>query len=189
MIENPLSSGFFIAKERSDSMNAKQERFCEEYLIDLNATQAAIRAGYSSKTANEQGCRLLTNVSIRARIDEEMAKRSARTGVNADRIIRELARIAFFKATDAVHVNDATLKSDISDDDAAVIASIKVRSKSGEDFEETEREIKFADKLKALELLGKHNNMFNTENINLTGEVEIKSDKLDKILEQLKDDG
>ena len=50
-------------------LTAKQQRFCEEYLIDLNATQAAVRAGYSAKTANEQGSRLLTNVSVASAIN------------------------------------------------------------------------------------------------------------------------
>ena len=70
-------------------MNDKQLRFCEEYLIDLNATQAAIRAGYSPKTAKEQGSRLLSNANVRARIDKDIAERSKRVGVNQQRVIRD----------------------------------------------------------------------------------------------------
>ena len=76
-------------------MTKKQKRFVEEYLIDLNATQAAIRAGYSPKTANEQGARLLANVSISHAVAKAEAERSKRTGINADRVVKELARIAF----------------------------------------------------------------------------------------------
>ena len=76
-------------------MTAKQERFVEEYLIDLNATQAAIRAGYSPKTANEQGARLLAKVSVQTAISKAQAERSRRTGINQDRVIRELAKVAF----------------------------------------------------------------------------------------------
>ena len=74
-------------------LTEKQRRFVDEYLIDLNATQAAIRAGYSAKTANEQGARLLANVSIQQAISEKMAERSKRTGVNQDRVVQELAKI------------------------------------------------------------------------------------------------
>ena len=75
-------------------LTAKQQRFIEEYLIDLNATQAAIRAGYSVKTANEQGSQLLAKLSIQQAIAEKMAERSKRTGVNQDRVVLELAKIA-----------------------------------------------------------------------------------------------
>lgn len=78
-------------------LTEKQKRFCDEYLIDLNATQAAIRAGYSARTANEQGARLLANVSVQEYIARKMAERSRRTGVNQDRVVLELAKIAFVK--------------------------------------------------------------------------------------------
>ena len=71
-------------------MTDKQDRFCEEYMIDLNATQAAIRAGYSPKTAREQAPRLLANVSIQNRIAQLQAEQSRRTGVSADRLTRRL---------------------------------------------------------------------------------------------------
>jgi phage terminase small subunit len=62
-------------------LNAKQERFCHEYIIDLNATQAAIRAGYSEKTAQEQSSRLLSNVIIQKKINEAKENRSKSTGI------------------------------------------------------------------------------------------------------------
>lgn len=165
-------------------LTAKQEMFVQEYLIDLNATQAAIRAGYSTATAKEIGCKLLTKVNIRACIDAALAERSKRTGINQDRVIQELARIGFFKATDAVNVNKATLKEDISEDDAAVIASVKVKTVSGDAFDSTEREIKFADKLKALELLGKHLGMFK-DKVEVSVIDEEKS-KLDSVIAQMR---
>ena len=72
----------------------KRERFVEEYLIDLNATQAAIRAGYSPKTAYSIGHELMKIPEVRARIYKAMAERSKRTGINADRVLRELGKIA-----------------------------------------------------------------------------------------------
>lgn len=136
-------------------LTEKQQRFAEEYLIDLNATQAAIRAGYSVKTANEQGSRLLTNVSVRAYIDSRMAELSRRTGVTQERIMRELARIAFVNPTDVVDIDEASIRSSATDDDTAAIASVKVKRIPGEFGDGEEREIRFADKIKALELLGK----------------------------------
>jgi phage terminase small subunit len=68
-------------------MTPKQQRFAEEYLIDLNATQAAIRAGYSQRTANEQGARLLTNVSVASFVQAKMNERSERTGITADYVL------------------------------------------------------------------------------------------------------
>lgn len=71
-------------------MTAKQKRFCDEYMIDLNATQAAIRAGYSPKTACEQASRLLANVKVQDEIARQMAERSKRTAyrTGADNLIK-----------------------------------------------------------------------------------------------------
>lgn len=164
-------------------LTEKQQRFCEEYLIDLNATQAAIRAGYSPRTANEQGARLLANVSISKAIAQAMAERSRRTGVSADRVVRELARIAFANAGDLIDASDATLKSDAVPDDLAAIQSIKVKDLGDLGVE---REIRLADKLKALELLGRHLGLFH-DKLRLDGRLD--TGKLDSILAQLKDGG
>lgn len=166
-------------------LSLKQKIFCDEYLIDLNATQAAIRAGYSSKTANEQGNRLLAKVSIRAYIDKSIAERSKRTGINQDRVIRELARIAFINPTDIINVDEATLRENATEDDTAAIASVRVKNIPTKEGMGTEREIKLADKLKALELLGKHLGMFK-DKVELSGSVDIELNKLDSILKQLR---
>lgn len=156
------------------ALPAKQQKFADEYLIDLNATQAAIRAGYSPRTANEQGSRLLANVNIRAYIDAKMAEHSKRTGVNQERIIRELARIAFVDPTELVDVDDATVREDATKDDKAAIASVKVKTRPGEYGEEVEREVRFADKIKALELLGKRFGMWiDKQQVDVTGAVQI----------------
>lgn len=137
-------------------MTNKQEKFCQEYMIDLNATQAAIRAGYSPKTANEQAGRLLVNVSIQNRIAQLQAEQSRRTGISADRVLRELAKVAFANAGDIVDA-DATLKEDASPDDLAAVQSVRVKVFG---LDGVEREIKLADKLKALDLLGRHIGLF-----------------------------
>lgn len=85
-------------------LTEKQKRFVEEYLVDLNATQAAIRAGYSPKTANEQGARLLVNVSIQQALQKAMKDREQRTVVTADRVVQELWNIVTADANDIVEL-------------------------------------------------------------------------------------
>lgn len=146
-------------------MTRKQERFVEEYLIDLNATQAAIRAGYSPSSANAIGGENLAKPIIKAAIDKAMAEQSRRTGINADRVIRELAKIAFLRADEVIDIDRAQVRQDAGADDLAAIAGVKVKyvpkkeiNDDGEVVfvEAVEREIRFCDKLKALDMLAKH---------------------------------
>lgn len=162
----------------------KQQRFVDEYLIDLNATQAAIRAGYSAKTADQQGSRMLANVKVKQAVAEKQAQRSKRTGVNQDRVVLELAKVAFAKMTDIVDSN-GRIKEDASPDDLACIESIKYKESDNEYGGSVEREVKIASKLKALELLGKHLGMW-SDKFNVTVE---KSEKLDDIISQLGGEG
>lgn len=158
-------------------MTRKQELFVDEYLIDLNATQAAIRAGYSVKTANEIGSQNLTKLSIQQAISERMAERSRRTGVNQDRVVMELAKIAFVNVTDVIDSDDATIRAGATADDTAAIQSVKVKVIPTKEGEGVEREIKLNDKLKALELLGKHLGMWNDKlDVNLNIPVVISGE-------------
>lgn len=165
-------------------MTKKQKKFVEEYLIDLNATQAAIRSGYSAKTAQEQSSRLLSNVMVQQAISEEMAERSKRTGINQDRVVLELARIAFVKMTDLVD-NHGRIKDYATDDDLACIESIKYKSSESDSGSSVEREVKISSKLKALELLGKHLGMFE-DKLKLSGSLETEKTKLDDLIEQMR---
>ena len=72
------------------ALTDKQEMFCREYLIDLNATQAAIRAGYSVKTANRIAAQNLSKLDIQNRIAELKAKRNEDVGIDADYVLRRL---------------------------------------------------------------------------------------------------
>lgn len=141
-------------------LTEKQQRFVDEYLIDLNATQAAIRAGYSVKTANEQGSQNLAKLSIQQAIAKQMAERSKRTGINQDRVVLELAKIALVKMTDIVD-SQGRIKSDASPDDLACIESVKYKESESDTGSSVEREVKIASKLKALELLGNRSNQRN----------------------------
>ena len=87
-------------------LTPKQKKFCNEYLIDLNATQAAIRAGYSKKTANEQGARLLARVSVTEYLQKRLADRQQRTEITQDRVLQELAGIGFADAMDYARVEE-----------------------------------------------------------------------------------
>ena len=156
-----------MARPKKGKLTEKQERFCQEYLVDLNGTQAAIRAGYSPFCAGEQAARLLTNVSIRARIDELMAARSMRTEITAAVVIRELARVALVNPLDVISATDATVREDASIDQTAAIQSVKVKIVDG-DISSIEREVKLHDKVRALELLGKHLGMY-TDKKELSG--------------------
>ena len=148
---------------RLAGLTPKQQRFVEEYLIDLNATQAAIRAGYSTETANEIGCENLAKPYIRSHVDKAIAEQSRRTGITADRVMREMARIGFANIGQILDDASGGLLDNLSDDDLAAISSVKTKTlRVDRDSDEiiVEREIKFHDKGKALELLGKHLGMF-----------------------------
>jgi phage terminase small subunit len=151
-------------------LTAKQERFVAEYLIDLNATQAAIRAGYSPVSARQIADENMAKPDIRSAIDKTLAERSRRTGVTADRVINELAKIAFFNSEDIFDLKEATLLECLSREDTAAVASIKVKRTPTDDGEIVEREVKTYDKVKALTLLGKHVGLFN-DKLELSGKV------------------
>ncbi|MEG0377292.1 MAG: terminase small subunit [Eubacterium sp.] len=168
-------------------LTAKQKRFIDEYLIDLNATQAAIRAGYSPETAQQIGSENLSKLVIRARIDQAMAERSKRTGINADRILIELARIGLVNPKHLINFDEATVRGDATDDDTAAIASVKVKTIPTEDGDIVEREVKLYDKTKALELCGKHLGMFK-DKVELSGTIETETSKLDDLIKQMRGD-
>jgi phage terminase small subunit len=151
-------------------LTPKQQKFCEEYMIDLNGTQAAIRAGYSAKTAVEQSSRLLINVKIANAISELKQKLSAKTGVTAERLINELAKIGFSNIQD--YVSGDNLITDISKipkEQAACIESIKTVT-TVEEYGKvkntrTQVSIKLYSKINSIELMGKHIGLFERDNL------------------------
>lgn len=169
------------------ALTKKQKLFVEEYLIDLNATQAAIRAGYSPDTAKEIGCENLTKPNIRNAIDKAMADRSRRTGINQDRILMELAKIALVNPEKVVNFDEATIREDAQPEDLAAVASVKVKRFPTKDGEGIEREIKFYDKTKALDLAGRHLGMFK-DKVEISGSLETEKTKLDDLLRQMRGD-
>lgn len=168
----------------SPKLTPKQARFVEEYLVDLNATQAAIRAGYSEKTAHVTGHENLKKPEIADAIYKAQQKRSERTGITADRVLKEYAKIGFADIRKAVqwrsnvlvsavdpdtgeaaciHTSDVEFVSseEIDDDTALAISEIKKDSRGG-------LSIKLHDKKGALDSMAKHLGMF-TDKVELTG--------------------
>ncbi|WP_312588187.1 terminase small subunit [Comamonas terrigena] len=109
-------------------LTPKQERFVAEYLIDLNATQAAIRTGYSAKTAASQGARLLKQGGVARAVQAAQQARAMRTEITQDRVLQELARIAFFDIR-RLYRADGSMKDpcELDADTAAALASIEVK--------------------------------------------------------------
>lgn len=141
------------------NLTPKQQRFVEEYLIDLNATQAAIRAGYSEKTARSIGQRLLTNVDIQKAIEEAQNKRTERTEITQDYVLSNIQKVI-----ERCMQQEAVLARDGS--------PLLVQGPDGDLA--CQFEFKENGALKGLELLGKHLGLFK-EKVELTGQLEIQS--------------
>jgi len=170
------------------SLNPKQSRFVDEYLIDLNAAQAAIRAGYSPRTAKEIGCENLTKPYIAAAIAERQKAREQRTEITQDKVLAELAKLGFsdlrraVKWGDGIAVKDeegeTTIANgvslvdsgDLDDDTAAAISEISQTAQG--------IKIKLHDKRAALVDIGRHLGMF-------TDKLEINASITDMMDDQL----
>ena len=144
-------------------MTPKQKRFCEEYLIDLNATQAAIRAGYSERTAYSIAQENLKKPEIQEYIDKLVKEREKRTEITQDRVLKELAKLAF---VDPRKFYDSEGKlipvHDLDDDSAAALAGFEVIITNAENEKGlvVTKKIKIADKKAALDSIARHLGMF-----------------------------
>ena len=176
-------------------MTDAQKRFCDEYLVDLNATRA-YKVAYSrckkDETANVNGSKLLRNTKVQEYLSKKQKEIEKRTEVTQDMVVQELAKIAFFNIKD-IYSENGTLKQikDIDDNTSRAIASVKTLQKAGsmkinvnmegqdkeiplEHIDEQTIELKINDKVKALELLGKHLGMFNDVNVNMKNAVQVE---------------
>ena len=141
------------------ALTAKQQAFVNEYLIDLNATQAAIRAGYSKKTANEQASRLLKVSKVKQAVAEAIAARSERTGIDADWVLTRLAGEATADLAE-LYDEDGTLRP-IADWPLIWRQGLVSGLDVDEEFKDGEKlgqvtKIKLSDRIKRIELIGKH---------------------------------
>jgi phage terminase small subunit len=155
------------------ALRPKQQRFVEEYLVDLNATQAALRAGYSPKNAGRIGREQLANPPVAAAIRAANAARAQRTALTADRVLAELAALAFSDMRQHATWGPegvALLPSAALSDEAAravheVVSTTKTRTHvttEGESIRtvEVQTRLRLYNKLQALEALGKHLDLF-----------------------------
>lgn len=150
------------------TLNPRQDRFVHEYLIDLNANQAAIRAGYAEKTARHQAARLLANVNIQAAISEAQKQRSRRTEITQDRVLQEYARLGFSDmrnyvswGPDGIYMKPS---DELSEDEARAVVEVSettteiITEKSSKVT--TRVQFKLASKQQALDSMAKHLGMF-----------------------------
>ena len=179
------------------ALTDKQKRFCEEYLIDLNATQAAIRAGFSEKTAYRTGADNLRKPQIEEYIAKRQKELSRSTEITQERVIKELALIAFSNNADYAHVVEKKMQVeaggalvDVLDKDGNPVMYRTVEPVLTEELTEEQKralavikkgrdglEVKSCDKVKALELLGKHLGIFTDKieaNVNDTTRSELQ---------------
>lgn len=158
------------------ALTPKRARFVAEYLVDLNATQAAIRAGYSPRSAKVEGCRLLTNADVAAAIQDGKAAQFARAGISADRVLEELGRIGFVDMR-GFWDEAGNLKAikDLDEAQGAVLAGFEVIKKNaaaGDGVVDTVHKIKVWDKPKALETLARHLGLLK-DNATVAGHITI----------------
>ncbi len=152
-----------------------QDRFCSEYLVDLNGTQAAIRAGYSEKSAHAEASRLLKNVKVHRRVQELKEERAKRLEIQSDNVLRELAHLGHSDIRGLIDESGCVIPvHEWPEELARAVSSIKVREEFEDGFrlcgdcaKNTPRtfvgftkEVKFWDKPKSLELMGKHKKLF-----------------------------
>lgn len=164
-------------------LTEKQKRFVDEYLVDLNATQAAIRAGYSKKTANRIGTENLSKPVIQAELQKRIDDRIKRVEVTQDKVVEQLAKIAFADVKDFVRFGQREVTVGIDEEgnpitklvnyvdfkqDHEVDGTLLSEVKIGRDG----ASMKLNDRMRALEMLGRHLGMFN-DKIDLTGETTI----------------
>lgn len=187
-------------------LTAKQKIFADEYLIDLNATRA-YKAAYKNvkkdETAAAAGARLLRNVKVAKYIEERMKEREKRTEVTQDKVIKELAAIAFVSGSDFAKIVEEPVITNgayVKDPDTGKLRmQERVRIIPTDNLTEEQKkaiagikegrygiEVSTCDKVRALELLGKHLGIFK-DKVEVSGELDTGFNKLGSILEQLKE--
>ena len=142
------------------SLSPKQKRFVDEFLVDLNGTQAAMRAGYSPRTANEQASRLLANVHVAAAVDAAKSARSERTAINADWVLQRLVDEAEADLADLYDAETGNLKPLHEWPKVwrrGLVAGFEIETVTLEGVELGHiRKVKLSDRTRRLELIGKH---------------------------------
>lgn len=191
----------------SDSgLTNKQKVFVDEYLVDFNATRAYKKAYPNIKndeTAATNGNRLLRNAKVKAYLDKRMHDREVRTEITQDRVLKELAAIAFANGSDFAEVLEEPLMANgvpVLDSEGNPVTYKTIKVYNTKDIPQEKRKaisgikltkngiaVESADKVRALELLGKHLNMF-TDKVEITDKQEKQIVNIEDMLEQVKED-
>lgn len=146
-------------------LTRRQAAFVDEYLVDMNGAQAAIRAGYAARSARVTAARLLTNANIAAAVQQRCAERSERTGLTAARVLEELRRIGIADIRQLMSWSHDrvvfTPSGDLTEEQAAAVAAVKsktitVTREDGSTEQRIEIELKLHDKIAALREAGRH---------------------------------
>ncbi len=169
-------------KKATKKLTPKQAQFVKEFLVDLNGTAAARRAGYSAKTAEQQGYQLLQKTSVKKAVAKAMQARSERTEITADQVLKELALIGFSDMRDFASWGPDGVKleesSELTEDQARAVAEVnETKTEHGGTVR-----FKLHDKRASLVDIGRHLGMF-TDNVNLSGGLTLTHEQA---LEQLK---
>lgn len=155
-------------KKRKRSITNQQARFVEYYVQSLNATQAAIKAGYSAKTAHVLGYQLLQNPLVSAAISQISEKQSQNIGLTTERLLQEAMRLAFFDIRKLVDGEGNPIPiQQLDDDTAAAIQGLELATEKSRDDDgnvTVVRKYKIADKNSAIERLFKHKGLFKADN-------------------------
>lgn len=169
----------------SDELNCREELFCREYVIDLNPARAAIVAGYSEKGAAQCASRLLTRVKIKMRVAELTSKTNEKLEISAEWVLSELRKLAGYDAVNLFDENgNLTPMSDWPMSSRAAVVGLEFEERFERDGNNervhvgTARKIKLADKIRALELLGRYLKLFKDQ-LEIPG-VEKLADELEK---------
>lgn len=150
-------------------LTAKQQRFCDEYLVDLNATQAAIRAGYSEKTAYSQGQRLLKHVEVKAYIEKRMEEKDEELIATQDEVLKYLTAVMRREYAENVVVTVSEKKSFYEPDMNGVMRKV---TEEKEEAQIVEIPARLSDANKAAELLGRRYGLFK-DSVDLNGAIPV----------------
>jgi phage terminase small subunit len=176
------------SRDNMPEITPQQDRFVREYLIDLNQRQAAIRAGYPISNADNTASRLMSDAKVSSHIQAALAERNKRTGLNADLVDIELARILRVNPTNVIDMQTGEIKPDATEDDLAAIQSVKVKRtpcKGGGYI--TENEVRFVSKDKALELaMKRHDMLIERKQVDIRQQIEtMTSEERDRRIKEL----
>lgn len=160
-------------KNQNPELDDKSKRFCHEYMIDLNGTQAAIRAGFSPKSARTHASILLKRTNIQTYLQELRDEQQRRTQITSDRVLQELAKIGFANFKNYLDdANNIVPFESMDDEITAAVQMVHVERRTIGEQPVDVTKFKLHDKLHALELIGKHLGMF-VDRIKNEGDMQI----------------